>query len=76
MTDRPFGLNHLLCFLDDERFTMADCAAAPPLANLRVVHPYARHKHLTAYFQRLVERPSVARVLKDAEPYLAKIMKK
>jgi glutathione S-transferase len=62
--------------LDDEHFTMADCAAAPPLANLRVVHPYAEHKHLTAYFQRLVERPSVARVLKDAEPYLAKIMKK
>ena len=21
VTDRPFGLNHLLCFVDDERFT-------------------------------------------------------
>ena len=53
---------------------MADCAAAPCLAYLRRVYPYEQHKHLSAYAARLMERPSFARVLKEAEPYLAKMM--
>lgn len=54
-------------------FTMADCAAAPALAYARMVHPYDQHKNLSAYFGRLAERPSVAKTLAEAQPYLAKM---
>jgi glutathione S-transferase len=53
-------------------FSMADCAYAPPLGYLRELHPYAQHRHLTAYFERLAERPSYARVLEEAKPYMAR----
>jgi glutathione S-transferase len=58
-------------------FSMADCAAAPALAYTSKVHPgFDKHKNVVAYLGRLVERPSFARVLKDAEPHLAKMMGK
>jgi glutathione S-transferase len=52
-----------------EEFTMADCAAAPALFYADKVMPLegARTK---AYFERLKARPSFARTLKEAEPYL------
>ncbi len=50
-------------------FSMADCAAAPALQYARMVHPFEGHKHLTAYLGRLTERPSFARVLKEAAPH-------
>lgn len=53
-----------------ETFSMADCAAGPALAYLRMVYPYEQYKHLTAYAGRLVERASFARVLKEAAPFL------
>ena len=55
-----------------EAFTMADCAAAPPLFYIdMVVAPISdRHKNLAAYLQRLKERPSYARVLEEAQPYM------
>lgn len=55
-----------------EAFTMADCAAAPPLFYIdMVVAPIGdRHKNVAAYLRRLKERPSYARVLEEAEPYL------
>ncbi len=54
-----------------EAFTMADCAAAPALFYANEVLPFGdRHPHLAAYFARLGERPSFARVLREAEPYL------
>ena len=59
--------------LGDE-FTLADCAAAPALAGARMVHPFDRHANLTAYFGRLVERSSYARVVAEAKPWLAKLM--
>jgi glutathione S-transferase len=60
-------------WLMGDDFTMADCAAATCLAYLRTVYPYEQHKHLSAYAARLVERPSFARVLREAAPYLAKM---
>jgi glutathione S-transferase len=54
-----------------ENFTLADCAAGPPLFFTNKVLPFESYKNLTAYFQRLVERPSYARVLREAEPYFA-----
>ncbi|MEW6641974.1 MAG: glutathione S-transferase family protein [Pseudomonadota bacterium] len=54
-----------------ERFTMADCAAAPALFYANQVLPFAdSHPHAMRYFERLAQRPSYARVRKEAEPYL------
>jgi glutathione S-transferase len=54
-----------------EAFTMADCAAAPALYYANRVMPLAKDFPKTAaYLKRLSGRPSFARVLKEAEPYL------
>jgi glutathione S-transferase len=52
-------------------FTLADCAAAPALFYAEKVAPFGKHRHLAAFFSRLCERPSVARVFEEAKPYLA-----
>ena len=53
-----------------DTFTMADCAAAPALFYADKVMPLAPgHATAAAYLDRLRERPSFARVLKEAEPY-------
>lgn len=53
-------------------FTMADCAAAPALFYASIVHPFGKdHHHLTAYRDRLMERPSVKRVIAEARPYFS-----
>lgn len=52
-----------------DEFTMADCAAAPALEYAAMVEPFASYKNMTAYYARLEQRPSFARVLKEAEPY-------
>jgi len=54
-----------------EDFTMADCAAAPALFYAAMVAPFAEpHPNTKAYLERLMQRPSFARVLREAEPYL------
>ena len=53
-------------------FGLADCAALPPLFYGNMVEPFAG-KSLTAYFERLKARPSVARVMKEAEPYFSMV---
>jgi glutathione S-transferase len=51
-------------------FTLADCAAAPALFYANTVVPLAEmHKNLATYLDRLMVRPSFARVLKEAQPY-------
>ncbi|HVY95867.1 MAG TPA: glutathione S-transferase family protein [Solirubrobacterales bacterium] len=52
-------------------FTLADCSAAPSLFYARVVRPWdpERLTNLSAYFGRLMARPSVARVVEDAREY-------
>jgi len=53
-----------------ETFSMADCAAAPALFYADKVMPFSTtHPNAAAYLQRLKERPSYARTLKEAEPY-------
>lgn len=53
-----------------DAFTLADCAAFPPLFYGNKVLPFAdTHPNVTAYLGRLQARPSVARVLREAEPY-------
>jgi len=54
-----------------EDFTMADCAAAPPLFYINEDRPLAQSwPNAAAYLQRLKQRPSFARALKEAEPYM------
>jgi len=53
-----------------ETFSMADCAAAPALFYAEKVMPFSTtHPNAAAYLERLKERPSYARTLREAEPY-------
>ena len=53
-----------------DAFTMADCAAMPPLFYCDAVHPYrTRFPALAAYFERLASRQSSRRVIAEAKPW-------
>ncbi|HEY5410121.1 MAG TPA: glutathione S-transferase family protein [Caulobacteraceae bacterium] len=52
-----------------ETFTLADCAALPALYYADYAVPLAGRPALVAYLDRLRSRPSVARVLREAEPF-------
>ncbi len=52
-------------------FGLVDCAAAPSLFYCSSFESFGERRKLSAYFERLKARPSVARVLKEAEPYFA-----
>ncbi|MGH8599407.1 MAG: glutathione S-transferase family protein [Burkholderiales bacterium] len=56
-------------------FTMADCAAAPALFYANQVEPLDGHPQAAAYLLRLMQRPSYARTLKEAEPYFHMVPK-
>ncbi|MFK0163190.1 glutathione S-transferase family protein [Rhizobium sp. NPDC090279] len=57
-------------WITGDRLTMADCAAAPALFYAETLVPFGEeHGRLEAYYQRLLDRPSFARVLKEAMPY-------
>ena len=53
-----------------EAFSLADCAAAPALFYAGIVEPWGEDQGgLDGYFERLLARPSVARTLKEAQPF-------
>ena len=52
-----------------DTFTLADCAALPALFYADYAVPLADWPELAAYLGRLKARPSVARVLAEAEPF-------
>ena len=55
-----------------DRFSLADCAAAPALFYADWAHPIAPgFAQLAAYRQRLLARPSVARAVDEARPFRA-----
>jgi glutathione S-transferase len=55
-----------------DTFGMADCAAAPSLFYAsKVMTLDDNHKNAARYLGRLMERPSFARVVEEAQPYLA-----
>jgi glutathione S-transferase len=59
-----------------DEFTLADCSAAPALFYADMVTPFTEtHPTLAAYFARLKQRPSYARTLREAEPYLQYVPK-
>lgn len=62
LCDRPWAAG--------ETFTLADCAAAPALFYADWVHEIpAQYTALRAYRSRLLQRPSIARVVDEARPY-------
>ena len=58
-------------WLAGDCLTLADCAAAPALHYADIVHQLDRDAHPTlgAYYDRLLARVSVARVVDEARPY-------
>ena len=55
-----------------DAFTMADCAAAPPLFYANMAMPFGdTQRNAAKYLGRLMERPSFARAVKEAQPYFA-----
>ena len=57
-------------FAVGDDFTLADCAASPALFYADKIRAFRDRPRLTAYFQRLLERPAFARVLREAEPFM------
>lgn len=54
----------------NEAFSLADCAAVPALFYASTLVPFPEDGgHLSAYFERLMQRPSVQRVIDEAKPY-------
>jgi glutathione S-transferase len=59
-----------------DAFGLADCAALPPLFYGNMVEPFGEaNKNLAGYFERLKARVSVARAIKEAEPYFNMVPK-
>jgi glutathione S-transferase len=59
-------------WIASQGFSMADCAAAPALFYTVTIQPFPqRLGHLRGYFDRLMERPSVRRVIDEAKPYFS-----
>ncbi|RWB51289.1 glutathione S-transferase family protein [Mesorhizobium sp.] len=53
-----------------ETFTMADCAASPALFYANKVEPFGdKFPTVKRYHDRLLERPTFARVIEEAQPY-------
>jgi len=51
-------------------FTMADCAASPALFYANKVEPFGdKYPAVKRYHDRLLKRPSFARVIEEAQPY-------
>ena len=59
-----------------DAFTMADCAAAPALFYANMLTPLGdAYPNAAAYLRRLMDRPSFARAIKEAQPYFALVPK-
>jgi glutathione S-transferase len=55
-----------------DQFSLADCAAAPPLFYINKAFPLAgKHNNAVAYLDRLMQRPSYARAIEEATPYFS-----
>lgn len=61
-------------WLAGDTFSLADCAAAPTLAYLRLVYSYSRFSRLSDYVQRLETRPSVARAFREGREQMMQML--
>ncbi len=63
-------------FASGDQFSMADCSAAPALFYAEQTAPFAGYKNISAYWERLKQRPSVQRTHEEARPVLEAFMSK
>ncbi|MFJ2989872.1 glutathione S-transferase family protein [Collimonas sp. NPDC087041] len=63
-------------FASGNEFSMADCAAFAPLFYAQKLHSFAHLPNISAYFNRLMQRKSVQRVLAELLPALEKFNSK
>lgn len=61
-------------FLAGDTFTLADCAAIPPLYYARSFAEFSIFEHIGAYWERIQNHPSWQRVHKEAGPYIKAIL--
>lgn len=61
-------------WLAGEEFSLADCAAAPTLIYLRMNYSYGHLLRLTDYVKRLEARPSVARVQREGQNQMNRML--
>ena len=61
-------------WLCGERFSMADCAAIPPMFYAQSVAPFDGYQNVVAYWERATARPSYAKVKAGFEPVWNEIM--
>ena len=57
-------------WLMGSNFTLADCAAAPPLFYAQEHFPFTDRPNIAAYWKRLSARPSWQKVFAEMKPYL------
>ncbi len=58
-----------------EEFSMSDCAAMPALFYAQQAAPFDAYENISAYWDRLASRPSVQRVMSEAEPHVRAFIK-
>jgi len=63
-------------FANGEEFLMSDCAAAPGMFYAEQVAPFAEHKNISAYWERLKSRASIQRTHEEAAPILERMLAK
>jgi glutathione S-transferase len=56
-------------WISGPNFSLADCAAAPPLFYAARLAPLSDYPRLSAYLERVMDRPSFRRCLDGARPY-------
>lgn len=66
LLDRAIVPNNYLAGLE---FSLADCAAGPPLFYLAKLAPFDNYPRLKAYFELLLGRFSFQRCIEDARPF-------
>jgi len=60
-------------WLHDDIFTLSDIAAAVALKTASLTMQFDNYPNVQNYYQRLSERPSIAKVFADAQPYYDKL---
>ncbi|MCP4301966.1 MAG: glutathione S-transferase family protein [Gammaproteobacteria bacterium] len=62
-------------YASGEEFSMSDCAAMPALFYAQQAAPFDAYENISAYWDRLASRPSVQRVMSEAEPHVRAFIK-
>ncbi|MES2070155.1 MAG: glutathione S-transferase family protein [Pseudomonadota bacterium] len=57
-------------------FSMADCAAIPPLFYCQYIAPFSDYKNIVRYYERAKQRPSYAKVMAEFLPIWEGVMSK